>query len=146
MLQSGWDVTTSGVDAAEILFHVSAGEGDPVLLAEALRPKEVGLRRREETTGAEHQASVGERSDLPLDVAATPQHRERDPQVLPRHPADALDEVLRAIERVLEDDDLEALGVAEVVAQLVDDDAVVDAGRVSFHPLLKRHLWKTALL
>jgi hypothetical protein len=46
--------------------------------------------------------------------------------VLPGHPADALDEVLRAVERVLEDGHFPALRIAEVVGELVDDDAVED--------------------
>ena len=35
--------------------------------------------------------------------------------------------MLGAVERVLEDHDLEALGVAEAVGELVDQDAVEDA-------------------
>ena len=74
-----------------------------------------------------HRRRTAQNRPLILARCARPQVAFGDAEVFTRHADEALDEVLRAIERVLEDNDLKALGIAQMERQLVDQDAVKDA-------------------
>ncbi len=114
------------VRAALELPAARAGVGLPVGVARLAPVERLPLRLLDR---------LGPAHDLPLlrGVLARPQVAVVDAELLAGHAAQALDEVLRAVERVLEDHDLEALGIAQVVRELVDQDAVEDARVVVAH-------------